>query len=75
MIDEGDKIFDDAWTWATEDAVVNAAKPTGADTASRMKISIDLTGLTGNHYVHVLYKNADGDMVVLGEFVVMLPEA
>ena len=75
MIDEGEMIFDDAWTWATEDAVVNAAKPTGADTASRMKISIDLTGLTGNHYVHVLYKNADGDMVVLGEFVVMLPEA
>ena len=75
MIDEGEMIFNDAWTWATEQGVIDAAKPTGADTASRMKISIDLAGLTGNHYVHVLYKNANGDMVVLGEFVVMLPEA
>jgi hypothetical protein len=73
MIDQGTPVFDNAWTHVTEQGVIDAAKPTGADTASRMKITIDLTGLTGEHTVHVLYKNANGDMVVLNAITVKLP--
>jgi len=73
MIDQGTPVYNDVWTHPTEQAVINAALPTGADTASRMKITIDLSGLTGEHIVHVLYKNANGDLVTLGEFTVKLP--
>ena len=73
MIDQGTPVYNDAWTHATEQPVIDAAKPTGADTASRMKITIDLTGLTGEHTVHVLYKNANGDMVLLNAITVKLP--
>ena len=72
-INGGTPIYDDAWAWETGDDVVNAAKCTGADSGQRMKIAISLAGLEGTNTVTVLYKNAEGEAVVLNEFTVVLP--
>ena len=67
QINGGEAIFNDAWTHATEQGVIDAAVNGGADTGSRMKITIDVTGLTGENTLTVLYKNAEGVCVVLSE--------
>ncbi len=71
QIDKNEALFDAAWIHVTEDAVINAAKPTGCETASRMMIKIDLAGLSaGEHTVNVFYKAGDGAMVTLTTFTV-----
>ena len=72
MIDDNAPIYNDEWTHATEQPVIDAAIGGGADTGSRMKIAIDLSGLIGEHSVRVLYKNADGVEITLGLFTVKL---
>ena len=73
QINGGTAIYDDAWTHATEQPVIDAAAGAGADNASRMQIMISLQGLTGTNTITVLYKNAEGVAVVLNEFTVVLP--
>ena len=74
QINGGSAIYDDAWTHATEQPVIDAAATTGADCASRMQIMISLAGLDGENTIRVLYKTADGIEVCLNEFTVILPE-
>ena len=75
QINGGTPVYDDAWAWETEQAVIDASKSTGADSGQRMKIAISLAGLEGTNTVTVLYKNAEGDAVVLNEFIVNLPSS
>ncbi len=71
QVNGGTAIYDDAWTVAAGDDVKNAAAGGGADDATRMKIAISLAGIGGEgNVITVLYKNAEGEAVVLGEFVV-----
>ena len=72
QINGGKAIYDDAWQIDAEQPVVDAAAGTGATVASRMKIFIDISGLSGENTVTVLYKNAEGT-VVLGEFKLIVP--
>ena len=73
QINYGEAIYDDAWAWETGEDVVNAAKGTGADGGRRMQIAISLAGLLGKNNVRVLYKTADGTVILLNEFTVNLP--
>ena len=71
QVNGGEAIYNDEWTWATEQPVIDAAAGTGATVASRMKITISLAGIGGEgNVITVLYKNDQGEAVVLGEFVV-----
>ncbi len=71
QIDDNDPIYDAAWTHATGDDVIAAAAGTGAQTASRMLININLSKIAGEHTVKTLYKNAAGDKeVILAEFTI-----
>ena len=72
QINGGEAIYNDEWAWATEQPVIDAAAGTGATVASRMKISINVAGLQGENTITVLYKSAEGT-VVLGEFVLIAP--
>ena len=69
-----DKIVD-KFTWETEQGVIDAAKPTGCDTASRYWVDIDLSVVeAGEHTVTVVYKNTAGSMVSLNDFkLIKLP--
>ncbi len=70
-IDDAAPIFDDAWTHATGEDVINAALTTGAATASRMLITIPVEGLMGDHTVTVYYKAADDSAyAILRQFTV-----
>ncbi len=69
-IDQNGAIFDDSFTYPAEDGVVAAAAGTGADCASRMAITIDISALSGQHTVSVYYKNAAGEVVLLNAFTV-----
>ncbi len=69
-IDQNGAIFDDSFTYPAEDGVVAAAAGTGADCASRMAITIDISALSGEHTVSVYYKNAAGEVVLLNAFTV-----
>ncbi len=73
MIDDNAAIFDDAWTHATGQDVLDAAAGTGAATASRMLVNIDFSGLYGEHTVKTLYKGSDGQIAILTEFKVICP--
>ena len=53
----------------------DAAAGTGADTASRMKIMIPTAGLTGTNTIYILYKNANGVVVLLTTFTVEVDPA
>ncbi len=70
QIDDNEPIFDDGFTYMTEDSVIAAAASTGADSASRMAILIDVSGLSGQHTVYVYYKDDQGRIVKLNEFIV-----
>ncbi len=70
QIDDGDIIYDESFTHETEEAVFEAAAGTGADTASRMLINIDLSNTDGEHTIRTYYKNPDGQETLLSEFVV-----
>ncbi len=75
QIDKTEAKFDNAWTVTAEQGVLDAAAGTGAATASRMLINIDITGLSaGKHIVNVFYKAADGSMVTLNTFVLNIAE-
>ena len=67
-------IFDDAWTHPTEQPVLDAAVVLGGVTGSRMKITISAAGMAdGENTVRVLYKDVEGNVVCLNEFVVKMP--
>ncbi len=74
QIDDGEPIWDAAFTHTTGSDVINAATGSfGASNASRMQIDIDLAGLSGEHTVSVCYKDPSGSIVLLDAFLVMLP--
>ena len=73
QIGYSEPIYNDEWTVAPEQPVIDAAVGGGADTGSRMKIRIDLTGLEGEYTVRTLYKTPDGVVVCLREFRVIIP--
>ncbi len=73
-INGGEIIYDDSFAAETGDDVINAAAGTGAQTASRMLIKIDLAGLGGENTVTVYYKGSDDKVVILNEFTVNLPK-
>ncbi len=73
QIGYSEPIYNDEWTVTPEQPVIDAAVGGGADTGSRMKIRIDLTGLEGEYTIRTLYKTPDGVVVCLREFKVILP--
>lgn len=73
MIDDNAPIYNADWTFSNPGEDLMPHCPAGTDNASRMKISIDLADLIGEHSVRVLYKNAEGVEVTLGLFTVKLP--
>ncbi len=69
QIDGGEPVWDDSFVFTTEQGVYDAASGVaGYHTASRMLIKMDISGLSGDHVVRALYKNADGEAVIIGEF-------
>ncbi len=72
-IDNGDVIYNAGFTVAADDNVIGAAAGTGALTASRMGISIDLADIYGEHTVTVYYKGTNG-VCILNEFTVIKAE-
>ncbi len=73
QIDNGEPVFDTAFAVEADANVEAAASNSGADKASRMGISIDVSALSGKHTVYVLYKSAVGNVVKLGEFTAQAP--
>ena len=73
MIDNGEAIYSADFTVAAEEPVVNAAAGTGADNASRFLVNVDLAGLTGKHTVTILYQDAEGNVVIMNTFTVIMP--
>ncbi len=75
-INGGKAVYDDNFTVAANEDVLNAAISfTGATTATRMEIRIPLVGLDGNgNTVTVLYQDDAENVVILTEFTVNLPE-
>ncbi|MBE6585843.1 MAG: discoidin domain-containing protein, partial [Ruminococcaceae bacterium] len=69
----GAPVYDAAWTHATEQPVIDAAKQLGGVNGSRMKIFIPVAGLEGENTLRVLYKDADGNEVCLNEITVIMP--
>ncbi len=74
MIDDGKIIWDDSFAVEAEADVVNEVhnRVPGADTATRMLIQIDLSGLQDIHTVKALYKDTTGKVVILNEFTVIM---
>ncbi len=68
QIDDMDAVYDAGFTHATEQGVLDVAAGTGADTASRMLIHMDISELLGNHTITVLYRNAAGAEIILNVF-------
>lgn len=73
QIDNQTPVFDEGFYFAPEDGLMTHITGTGGDTGSRMKITIDLTDLEGEHNVVVYYKNPEGRVVIMGEFTVKMP--
>ena len=73
QIDDAEAIFSADFSVEAEAAVVAAAAGTGADNASRFLINIDLAELIGKHTVKALYKDAEGNVVILNTFTVIMP--
>ncbi len=73
QVNGGEAIYNADWAFvgADHDGIIAAAQNGGADSGHRMKIMISLAGIGGEgNVITVLYKNAEGAAVVLGEFVV-----
>ncbi len=73
QIDNNAPVYSASFAVEPEPGVVAAAAGTGADSASRMAIFVDLAGLKGAHNVKILYKNDKGVEVLLNEFTVKMP--
>ena len=74
-INGGKPVYSDKWNLPTEGAVFDAAAGIGADTATRMEITIPFTNISGEgNKIMILYKNAKGESVILSTFTVNLPE-
>ena len=74
-IDQGETVFNDGFTAAPEQGVIDASVGMGGGTGTRMQIVISLAGLPcGEHTVQVLYRSLDGEAVRLDEFTVVIPE-
>ena len=72
QIDNSPFVFDDSFTRATEQIVIDVSQSAGGDTGSRFKIVIDVAGLVGRHTVRTVYQNPAGEIVVLREFTLMM---
>ncbi len=71
QINGGEAVYDASFAVAPEDGLGTHITNAGGDTGSRMQIMIPLAGIGGEgNVVTVLYKNAEGAAVVLGEFTV-----
>ena len=71
QVNGGEAIYDEAFYFEPEAGLHEHFTNAGGDTGSRMKIMISLAGIGGEgNVITVLYKNAEGVAVVLGEFVV-----
>jgi hypothetical protein len=76
QIEANEAVYTDSFSIVAEQLVVDAAQSLGATGASRMKIVINVAGLTaGAHTVNVLYKDASGTIVALCTFIVLVPDA
>ena len=75
QIDNNAPIFDENFYFEPEEGLMPHITGVGGDTGSRMKITIDLTDLEGEHSVVVYYKNPEGRMVIMGTFTVKMPAA
>ena len=73
QLNGGAIVYDDAWTIEAEGPVLNAAQGGGAETACRMKLTINIAGLEGENLLTVYYKNAEGEVVVLNDITIVLP--
>ncbi len=70
QIDDGTIIYDESFTFEPEQAVLDTAiNITGADTATRMRIDIDISNLSGKHTVKTYYKSPDNKVILLSEFI------
>lgn len=73
QVNGGEAIYNADWAFVggDHDGIIAAAQNGGAESGHRMKIAISLAGIGGEgNVITVLYKNAEGVAVVLGEFVV-----
>ncbi|MBE6585844.1 MAG: hypothetical protein E7645_04865 [Ruminococcaceae bacterium] len=73
QVNGGEAIYNADWAFVGGDheIIIGAAQGGGAESGNRMKIAISLAGIGGEgNVITVLYKNAEGVAVVLGEFVV-----
>ena len=75
QIDNSPFVFDNSFTVTPEEGVIDASQYLGADTGSRYKISMDISGLEGWHTVRLAYQNTDGEVVILSEFMLNIGEA
>ena len=73
MIDNGEAIYSADFSVAAEQGVIDAAATTGADNATRFLVNVDLAGLTGKHTVTILYQDAEGNVVIMNSFTVIMP--
>ena len=73
QFNEDTPVYDVAWTHATEQPVIDAAKQFGGVNGSRMKIFIPVAGLEGENTLRVLYKDANGNEVCLNKITVIMP--
>ena len=73
QFNEDTPVYDAAWTHATEQPVIDAAKQFGGVNGSRMKIFIPVAGLEGENTLRVLYKDANGNEVCLNKITVIMP--
>ncbi len=71
QIGNGGIVYDDSFTVEAEGPVQDAAAGSGADTASRMLIKIDISKISGTSTVKTYYKSATGKAEVLAEFTVL----
>ncbi len=74
QIDDLDRVNKAEFVHAPEDGLINHA-PGGSAAVTRMRIVIDLAGLSGTHTVKVFYSDLNGATVLLNEFTVNMPEA
>ncbi len=68
QIDDQTPIYNVDFTHTTGEDVKNYASSNNFGLPSRMLIRIDISSLSGSHTVRTLYKNPDGEVVLLSKF-------
>lgn len=72
-IDHGEYITDPFYTVEAEDGAISMAQGSGADTASRFLVSLNVENLGGEHTVEIIYEDILGNLFVLREFILQMP--